>query len=164
MRQYILFIALFLLTALRATAQDADKTHQQLPALTADYYDGVTFLKQNYNYELANKKRQLKRISNDVLFGGVILAVMGNLAISYVGAENGWSLAVSIPAGVAVAGAILWPTGLWGDHLRKKADAIEVETAYVLPVGGQTQLGAAVFHNSNEHSLNAIGIGLKTTF
>lgn len=164
MKRYILLSILTLSLALRATAQNNGNNPQQMPALSANYYDGVTFLKQSYNYEQANKKRALKRNSSDIMLAGVVVATLGYTAINYVGEQNGWSMAVTIPVGVAVAGAVIWPTTLWSNHLRKKADAIQVETAYVLPIGGHTELGAAMFRSNNELGLNSIGIGLKTTF
>lgn len=163
MKRYIL-LAVLLLMAIVSTAAQGAVLGDSLPPLTAGYYDGVTFLNQNYNYELSNKKRALRRNSKDILIAGIALYSLGYMATTLVAGANDWSLAVAVPAQIAVGGAILLPAIHWSSHLRKKADAIQVETAYVLPLGEHTELGPAMFRNSNEHSMNAIGIGLKTTF
>lgn len=145
-----------------ATAQQQNDSI--LPVLTTEYYGGVTFLTKSYNYELQNKKKQLRRTARDIEIMGVGLL----LGISYVGgtvtSNIGWSEWVSIPCLTVFGVSALGGLTLWSSHLRKKADAIQVETAYVLPLGEHTELGPAMFRNSNEHSMNAIGIGLKTTF
>ena len=163
MRRCILLLALLLTMVLRASAQNKT-SYTQLPILSNDYYESVSFLKQNYNYELVNKKRSLVRNSNDIFIAGVIAAVGGGIATGYVCEQNSWSTAVSLPVSIAVAGAIAYPAVAWSNYLRKKADAIQVEMVYVLPIGRQTELGTAIFHDNNNYSWNAIGIGLKTTF
>ena len=153
-----------LIAALQVSAQTDTNQKQALPQLTEDYYNGVTFLKQNYNYEAVNKKRALKKRSNDVLILGAICGTAGIIGTSYIAEKNGWSMAVSIPVGIAVCAGVIFPFSAWNGHLTKKANAIQVESAYVLPVGKQTDLGAALFTDRNELGIHAIGIGIKTTF
>ena len=164
MNRYLRIIILLLSMSLQASAQ-IDTTHvEMLPKLSAEYYNYETFLKKNFDYELINKKRALKRNSNDLLIFGVALATGGYLATSYIGEKNGWSMAVSIPVGVVVGAGFLTPFVVWSDHLRTKANNIRVETAYILSLGKHTELGTAFFSSNHNWENSAIGVGLKTTF
>lgn len=164
MNRYLRIIILLLSMSLQASAQ-IDTTHvEMLPKLSAEYYNYETFLKKNFDYELINKKRALKRNSNDLLIFGVALATGGYLATSYIGEKNGWSMAVSIPVGVVVGAGFLTPFVVWSDHLRTKANNIRVETAYILSLGKHTELGTAFFSSNHNWENGAIGVGLKTTF
>ena len=164
MNRYLRIIILLLSMSLQASAQ-IDTTHvEMLPKLSAEYYNYETFLKKNFDYELINKKRALKRNSNDLFIFGVALATGGYLATSYIGEKNGWSMVVSIPVGIVVGAGFLTPFVVWSDHLRTKANNIRVETAYILSLGKHTELGTAFFSSNHNWENSAIGVGLKTTF
>ncbi len=164
MTRYILLFFFSLLLPQYVTAQ-TDSTYQQpLPSLTSNYYNDITFLNQNYNYELLNKKRALKSRSNSILTIGVVAAVGSVMVISFIGEKNGWSTFATISTGTVVAGGIIVPTVIWSNHVRKKANLIQVETAYLLPIGKHSELGTAVFSYGERFEDKAIGIGFKTTF
>ena len=164
MRRYIRIIILLLTMSLQVSAQ-IDTTHVEiLPKLSAEYYNNETFLNKNYDYELINKKRALKKNSNDLLIFGMALAVGGYFATSYIGAKNSWSMAVSIPVGTVVSAGLISPFVVWADHLRTKANNIRVETSYILPIGRHIELGSAFFSTNHNWTDGAIGLGFKTTF
>jgi hypothetical protein len=162
-RQFLLLI-MMLIMALHASAQSDVTVDQTLPLMTENYYSHVTYLKQDYSYELTNKKRALKKRSFDVLMLGVVCGIAGAAGTIYVAEENGWSLAVSLPLEMAVLLGVTYPFSAWSSHLSKKANAIQVESAYVLPIGNHSDLGAVYFYDKNRPNYHAIGIGLKTSF
>ena len=164
MTRYIFILLLILILPRYATAQ-IDSTHQQhLPSLVNSYYNDITFLSQKYNYDLLNKKHALKTKSNNILVAGICIAIGSGIAIGITGEKNGWSTFASVSTGLVVAGGVIVPTVIWSNHLRKKANLIQVETAYLLPIGKHTELGAAFFSSGKQFGNNAIGIGFKTTF
>ena len=162
-RQFLLLIMLFIV-ALHASAQTNVTVDQTLPLMTEGYYSHVTYLKQDYSYELANKKRALKKHSIDVQLLGFVCAYAGAMVTGFVADENGWSLAISLPVGMAAFAGVYFPFSAWSSHLSKKASAIQVESAYVLPIGNRSDLGAVLFYDKNHPDCHAIGIGLKTSF
>lgn len=165
MVRHILLIVMFTLVLPQNAAAQADSTYQQpLPSLTKSYYEGITFLSHNYNYELLNKQRALKSRSNTILTAGIIVAVGSCAAMAFIGEQNHWSTFATVSCGMVVTGAVIVPTMLWSNHLRKKANLIQVETAYFLPIGKHSELGAAVFSKGEQFGDKAIGIGFKTTF
>lgn len=164
MKRYLRIIILLLVLSLQTSAQTDTTLVEVLPMLSADYYNSESFLNKSFDYELLNKKRFLIKNSNDLILLGAILCVGGGVATSYVGESKGWSMAVSIPVGVVVGAAFLAPVTFWSFHLRSKANRIQVETAYVLPIGKHTEFGPALISSQNNWRYSAVGIGLKTTF
>lgn len=164
MKRYIRLIILLLILSLQASAQTDTTQVEDLPMLSADYYNSESFLNKSFDYELLNKKRALIKKSNDLILLGAILCVGGGMVTSFVGESKGWSMAVSIPVGVVVGAGFLTPFVVWSDHLRTKANNIRVETAYILSLGKHTELGTAFFSSNHNWENGAIGVGLKTTF
>jgi hypothetical protein len=164
MKRYIRLIILLLILSLQASAQTDTTQVEDLPMLSADYYNSESFLNKSFDYELLNKKRALIKKSNDLILLGAILCVGGGMATSFVGESKGWSTAVSIPVGVVVGAAFLLPVTSWSLHLRSKANRIQIETAYVLPMGKHTELGPALFSSQINWRDSAVGVGFETTF
>jgi hypothetical protein len=159
---------MFLLIVATAFAQQETTAQQPdsiiLPQLTASYYEQSTFLTHQYNYEILNKQRRMRRMANDI-------EVMGSsviLAMSFIGggiANNaGWSIGVYIPCASVVSLGTMGLLIMWSDHLRKKADALNVSSAYLLPVGKSSKLGVASFAAHETSGPRAFGISLKTNF
>lgn len=143
-------------------AQQSDST--LLPQLPASYYEQSSFLTHQYNYEILNKQRRLLKTANDIeIMGSSVL-----LAVSFIGgsiAENkGWSEWVYIPCSVVVSMGNLGLLMMWSSHLRKKANALNVSSAYLLPVGKKSKIGVASFTAHNSPEPRAFGISLKTDF
>ena len=148
-----------------ASAQtDSLEGHSPLPVFSSEYYSNVTFLKQTYNYEVTNKKRALKSRAIDMFILSAMVGTGAMFAFDAVTMSAGWSDAIILPGSVVVLFAAAAPFALWSKHLSKASEAIQVETAYILPLGKQTEVGPAVFSSKDIAHCKAIGLGIKTSF
>ncbi|MBO4906581.1 MAG: hypothetical protein J5486_06050 [Bacteroidaceae bacterium] len=165
MIRFIHLVILLLCLPITASAQtDSTSICEPLPLLSSEYYSGVSFLKQNYNYELVNKKRSLKTRSSDMYLLSAMMGTGALFAFDFITMDNGWSEAIVIPCSAVVGVAVAAPFFYLGSHFHKKSEAIQVETAYMLPLGRHTDIGPAMFSNYGSHKCEAIGIGFKTSF
>lgn len=165
MTRYILSIWFLFFMSLSVFAQ-TDTTYQQpsLSLLTTDYYHGVTFLNRTYDYELQNKQRSLKQQSVEILVLGIVAAIGTSVGGALVASDHGWSDWAIYPLQTGIIIAVGAPFCIWSNHLRKRANAIQIDTAYLLPMGKSSELGAALFTTDGQLGYRAIGIGFKTTF
>jgi len=140
------------------------EVHNDLPLLSTDYYADINSMNRTYDYDLQNKKRMLKMRATEVeVLGGVTAITLYGLLL-YFSTTNEWNEWIAIPCGVAVCMTAPYPFFKWAKRLRQKAEAIDVSTAYVLPMNEHVSMGISHFRNKNEQAYNGIGIGIKTTF
>ena len=133
----------------------------ELPILTEQFYRDVNFINQTYDYETKNKVERLKMWSREVkamgyaTLGGVLIvnAVLAN--------HNDWSYWIDIPCATVVAMASMYPFIVWSNHLKKKAESLCSQTVYLFNITRHLGMGAVGFTNTQTHSVQAVGIGLK---
>ena len=135
-----------------------------LPILSEQFYRDVNFINQTYDYETKNKVKRLKRWSSEVMTAGYatflgVIVVNGALA-----ANNDWSLWIDIPCAAVVAVASMYPFIVWSNHLKKKAESLSSQTVYLYNINRHVDLGTVSFTNTQTHSLQAVGIGVKVNF
>lgn len=134
------------------------------PVLTEDFYQNVTFLNQEFDYETKNKINRLNMWSREVMTAGFVtlLGVMfGNAILAN---KYDWSLWIDIPCASVIGLASMWPFVLWSNHLKEKAESLSSQTVYLYNINCRMDLGATSFTNHHDHSLRAIGVGLKVNF
>ena len=136
----------------------------QLPMLSSEYYQDMTFLAHNYNYEMINKKRKLKMWAGEVLTLGYITGLGIITTFSIVGVNNDWSMVTTITCGTVCFLASMFPFYIWNKRLKEKADAIDVNSSYLFPINKHLELGVASFCNTCDRSWNALGFSLRTNF
>lgn len=139
-----------------------DTVAAELPVLSSLYYEESQFLTHNYNYELLNKQRRIRNQAIAVYSLGAALygvAFLGGLNVT-----QGWSDWVAIPALTAVSMVFLGGGFLLAEYFNKKADALKVSSAYLIPVNSQKQIGFAHFTMTDCHERHAFGISIKSTF
>lgn len=172
----ILFFSLLCLQSQNVSAQTdlSDDTLQlkgdmlvdsiQLPMLSSEYYQDMTFLSHNYNYEMLNKKRRLKMWAGEVMTLGYITGLGIIATFSIVGANNDWSTVTTTTCGTVCFLASVYPFYMWNRRLKEKADAIDVNSSYLFPVNQHLELGVASFCNTRDRSWSALGFSVKTIF
>jgi hypothetical protein len=132
----------------------------ELPILTEDFYHNVTFLNQDFDYDIINRANRLKMWSREVMTAGYV-TLLGVIAVNSVLANNNnWSLWIDIPCATIIGMASMYPFILWSNHLKKKAESLSSQTVYLYN-SHRLNLGATCFSNHHDHSLQAIGIGIK---
>ena len=177
MKQYILttivLLVLPLLTVAAQTAADTTATAQDtvtvnktdpLPSFSAMYYDTDISLDRGYDFARLNKKRSLKMWSVEVLGLGALMAAGTYMVLVSVSTNEDWNdwIGTAVTAGGAIA--VMAPFVVWSHHLKRKSDAISVETAYLYPLGRGVEIGTVRFSSRADLSCNAIGIGVRTSF
>lgn len=135
-----------------------------LPILSEQFYRNVNFINKTYDYETKNKVERLKMRSREVRVAGFttffgVVFVNGALA-----ANNNWSLWIDIPCATVVAMASMYPFVVWSNHLKKKAESLNSQTVYLFNINSHVDMGTVSFTNTQTHSLQAVGIGLKVNF
>ena len=159
---------IFLVIASTTFAQQ-DTTPQQpdstiLPQLPASYYEQSSFLSHQYNYEILNKQRKLRKMASDIQILGSSVILSMSLIGGAISNNAGWSEWVYIPCATAVSLGTMGLLITWSNHLNKKADALNVSSAYVLPMGEKSKVGVASFTAHDTLEPRAFGISLKTVF
>lgn len=136
---------------------------KDLPVLSDEVYSIDVILDRNYGYELLNKRLKLIRLSNDLKITGVVsmFAVMG--IIIGIGATHDWNSWLTIGCGVVGAFGSEWLFNKIASNLRKKADAIVINTVPVADIGCNAHILASTF-SSKGQKLSGIGLGIQYDF
>ena len=129
-----------------------------------NYYDNdVSFLNQAYLYDKMNEAAKLKMYSRNVYLAGVLVSI-GMLGVNgYLVTKYNWSLWIDIPCATALAMGTMGLFVYWGVTLEKKAELIDVKTAYLMHIRDNVELGIASY-SSISHKYDAIALGMKLTF
>lgn len=136
----------------------------ELPVLSKHFYQDMNFINKTYNYETKNKAERLKMWSREVETIGYA-TLLGIISVNAILANNNnWSLWIDIPCVTVVAIASMYPFYIWSHHLKKKAELLSSQTVYLYNINRYLDIGAASFTNTQNHSLQAVGIGLKVKF
>lgn len=166
MRTILTYI--FLIIASTAFAQQ-DTTSQQpdnttLPQLLESYYEQSSFLSHQYNYEILNKQRRMRKMANDIQIMGSSVILSISLIGGAISNNAGWSEWVYIPCATVVSLGTMSLLMTWSNHLKKKADALNVSSAYLLPMGENSKVGVASFTAHDTLEPRAFGISIITVF
>jgi len=136
----------------------------KLPILAEEFYQNVTFINQDYNYETRIRINRLKMWSREVMTAGYV-TLLGVVAVnSVLAVNNDWSLWIDIPCATIIGIASMYPFILWSNNLKQKAESLSSQTVYLYNINPRIDLGATCFTNHHDHSLQAIGVGLKVNF
>lgn len=136
----------------------------ELPILSEQFYRDVNFTNQTFDYETKNKVKRLKMWSREVMTAGYATLLGVGIVNAILAVNNNWSLWIDIPCATAVAVASMYPFIVWSNHLKKKAESLSSQTVYLFNINHRLDLGAVGFTNTQNHSLQAVGIGLKVNF
>lgn len=136
----------------------------ELPILTDYFYQDANFINHSFDYETKNKVERLKMWSREVDTIGYMTLLGIMFVNAALAANNDWSLWIDIPCVSVVAIASMYPFMVWSKHLKKKAESLSSQTVYLYNINRYVDLGAVSFTNTQTHSLQAVGIGLKVNF
>lgn len=136
---------------------------RELPILPLSIYLETSSMVRSYDYKLLNKKRKLQRMSNDIATLSFLCGMGAMIGVSAIANEKNWSYWITIPCGTIAFCAVTIPLNAWSEKLEKKANAIDVSTAYILPINKSFSVGVSHFRNKNDYA-HSIGIGIKKTF
>lgn len=178
MKSRILTLILFVLTGISSILSQpvpADFTmshdmeindsidYKDLPVLSDEVYSIDVILDRNYEYELLNKRLKLIKMSNDLKIVGSVsmFAVMG--IFIGIGVTQDWNSWVMIGCGLVGAFGSEWLFNKIASNLRKKADAIVVNSVSVAGIGSNAHILASTF-SSRGQKLSGIGLGIQYDF
>lgn len=136
----------------------------KLPQLSKEFYADINSMNRTYDYELQNMKQRLKMRATEVEALGIITTIAVYSLTIGVGTADEWPTWIVVSSAVVEIFATTVPFFIWAKRLRQKADAIDVSTAYVLPMNDHISVGVSHFRNNNEQAYNGFGIGVKATF
>lgn len=137
---------------------------RDIHSLYRNYYDNSTFLNHSFDYEIKNKIKSLRSSSKDVLLAGALTEI-GLLLINALLVEKyDWSLWIDIPCVAIVGTAVLVPFIVWQDKLLDQASALEQQTAYLVDIGDNIDMGITMYASNKDMNTNAIGLGIKFSF
>lgn len=136
---------------------------RELPTLPLSAYLETNSMDRSYNYKLLNKKRKLLRMSKDVETFSYLCGLGAMLGVFAIADDKNWSEWIITPCGMIGFFAVTIPLNMWSKNLEKKANAIDVSTAYILPIDKSFSVGVSHFRNKNDYA-HSIGIGIKKTF
>lgn len=167
----LMLLSLLCSTASSQTLEENDTIHnsaeaigsRELPILPLSAYLETNSMDRSYDYKLLNKKRKLQRMSKDVTTLGFLCSIGVMVGVSVIGVEKNWSDWITIPCSSIAFFAITLPFNAWSEKLEKKANAIDVSTAYILPIDKSFSVGVSHFRNKNDYA-HSVGIGIKKTF
>ena len=175
--RYLILIGLSFLIYVRMAAQviedmdnkitiDAKTTYSDSLEITEymkSYYFN-SFLEKQFDYERINKAKKLKRWSKEVSLMGIATCLGITYVSTYLAEKKGWNLWIEIPCVAAVSAAAFIPFYIWSNHLKKKADALNVQSVYIYNIDNNIDLGAVRFTNPLDNSYNAVGFSVKVLF
>lgn len=175
--KYLLTTYLLLLFSSQMFAQEIKKEnlleqYQQImvgdtldvSATFMNYYDNISFLNHQYDYERINEINKLRKWSRDVEIAGLasIFAIL--FLNGYLAEKNDWSLWIDIPCAVAISCAVIYTFNKWSDNLKKRAEVLEEHTAYFYHVGDRLDIGLAKYTNRYDSKYSGVGLGFKVLF
>lgn len=136
---------------------------EDLPVLSDEVYSVGVVLDRNYDYDLLNKRLKLIRLSNDLKIIGFVSAFAVDIIIMWVGVNQEWNSWVMIGTGVAGGIGADWLFSRIAGNIRKKADAIVVNSAPVANIGSNTRIVTSTFSTKGQ-ALPGIGFGFQYDF
>lgn len=120
----------------------------ELASMTASYYESVSFLDRNYDYELANRKHNLEMWASGMESIAILTMASASVLGGYLCSKYEWKEAVYIPSMVVLEMSVIVPMLFLRKNLMEEAASIE--------------LGPTVFGGPD--GANGIGIGLRQRF
>lgn len=152
----------FTLTSINTEFNDSTIV-EELPILSANIYESEIEMNRNYEYDIINKRRSLIKLSNDLRIVGVVsmFAIVG--IISGIGCTHDWNSWLIIGSSVVGGLGIEWMFNRFASNLRKKADAIVINTVPVANIGSKTHLLATTI-SERGMKISGLGLGLQYDF
>lgn len=136
---------------------------ENLPVLSSQIYDFDIELNRNYEYDVINKRRSLLKLSNDLnIIGFVSMFATAGILIG-IGCTHDWNSWLTVGGGIVGGIGIEWIFYKIADNIRKKADAIIINSVPVADISRRTHILAATF-SKNGQKISGIGFGIQYDF
>lgn len=128
---------------------------------SSSLYYTKNVLERNYDFELFNKQRKLRLLSNEVRILGYVSSVGFAIAGSMLFPDA--SLWILIPTEIVIGCGIIVGSNIWANHLRKKADAIQESLVSIMEINHNSHLYITHYSMKGNYNLG-FGVGYKHIF